>query len=293
MLKLKKIAVIAAAMITMSPLHSLADVSIVDFDYDANGNKIGNADVISNQYSDWGLTVSGCNINGHVAAGTDQVNGVCVNPDDVNTQTAFDTLENNTNDRDLEFNLVGGQYVSEIRPSTVYEPLTEFKDYYEDLHGAGTLAANSYKSPGNVLIIHERAGECDPVTCGDNPDDEGDRPAGFFVFEFDRPVDILSLDFFDIEVKEAQLSQPAASLFFHSSNGISEAAVPSLSDGDYTRVAYNTMFGITKLVVNMPGSGAINNLVFRDSVNNVSAPASLLMLLAGFGYLVRRKFIAK
>jgi hypothetical protein len=289
MIKLQKLAVMALTLCALAPLYTQADISIVDFDYDPNGNKIGNADIITNQYRDWGLTISGCNTNGSVALGTDQVNGVCVNPDDVNTQTAFDTLENNTADPDLEFNLVNGQYVSEVKPSTVYEPLTEYKQYYEDLYGSGTQAANSYKSPGNVLIIHERAFECNDVTCGDDPDDEGSRPAGFFVFEFDRPVDILGLDFFDIEVREAQLATPSASLFFHSANGVSQTNVPSLSDGDYTRIAYETMFGITKLVVNMPGSGAINNLVFRHSANNVSAPASILILLVGCGFLIRRK----
>jgi hypothetical protein len=150
-------------------------------------------------------------------------------------------------------------------------------------------------SPGNVLIIEESNGNaCVSTgnsrkngTCkvDDSANDEGARPAGFFVFDFDRPVDILSLDFFDVEVKEAQLGKPAATLFFHSASGIAEADVPALGNAGYTREAYTNMYNVTRLVVNMPGSGAINNLVFTEA----SAPAAILLTLLGAGFVFGRR----
>ena len=55
--------------------------------------------------------------------------------------------------------------------------------------------------PGNILIIQEKNVGSSDSTC-DRPDDEGNRPAGIINFQFNRTIELLSLDFFDIETAE-------------------------------------------------------------------------------------------
>ncbi|MFC3122055.1 hypothetical protein [Agaribacter flavus] len=275
--------------------NSHAALRVLDFDLDANGNAIQNGQIIDDEYSSWGVQISGCNINGAVSSGTDQINGICADDggDKAQRQTTFDTSLENTADPDLEFFNNGTQYESREGTDSVkkfYDPLSERKEFYEDLYS--DERRETYKKPGNVLIIHEN-NTCNGNECS-NPDDEGTRPAGFFVFEFtNNPVDILSLDFFDVEVTESQFGQPATKLyFFLTNNTVREADVPGIGHGHYQRENYSNMFGVTKLVVNMPGSGAINNLVFRDSTPQsaeVNAPAALAFLLIGFGFIYLRR----
>ena len=54
-------------------------------------------------------------------------------------------------------------------------------------------------SPGNVLILQEND-PCSATAC-DDPDDNA--AGGTFTFEFDLPVILNSIDFFDIEANEA------------------------------------------------------------------------------------------
>jgi hypothetical protein len=289
----KKYKMLILASALLAPVAANAGVRILDFDYDANGAAIASGAIIDDEYAAWGVTVSGCNINGSLAAGTNQTTGTCGAGDAVQSQAAFNTLDTNTLDPDLEFILQGdGSYKSlqGTGASAVYDPLTDYEDYYSDLYGA-SAAADAWESPGNVMIIHERPNECIGNSCG-VPDDEADRPAGFFVFDFAEPVDILSLDFFDVEVSESQLSQPAAKLFFHlADNSIVESSVPGIGNGNYTREVYDNLFSVSKLVVNMPGSGAINNLVLRNTQSvEVSAPATLAFISLGLAFIGYRRF---
>ncbi len=55
--------------------------------------------------------------------------------------------------------------------------------------------------PGNILIIQENNTGCGDGTCN-SPDDEGSRPAGIISFEFNQVIELLSIDFFDVEPAE-------------------------------------------------------------------------------------------
>lgn len=277
-------------------VNAQAALRVLDFDLDTNGNPITAGQIIDDEYANWGVSISGCNINGSVHANTDQRNGICANNSDdkADRQTAFNTQDSGTADEDLEFVKSGDDYVSRQgtdNSKKYYDTLSERKEYYEDLYAAGDSRRDTWKKPGNVLIIHENE-TCDGTSCS-NPDDEGSRPAGFFVFNFTAPVDILSLDFFDVEVTESQLGAPATKLFFFlTNNTVREEDVPGIGNGHYQRENYSNLFGVTKLVVNMPGSGAINNLVFRDStpdISTVNAPATLGILLVGLVLIYRRR----
>ncbi|MBB66548.1 MAG: hypothetical protein CMP19_03365 [Rickettsiales bacterium] len=109
MLSLKQL---VCVVLCVSSANVLATVRVVDFDLDANLNKIQNGQVIDDEYADWGILISSCNTNGAAAAGTNRVTGVCnddsnaTNPDYSSRQAAFNTQANNTQDPDLEFDKV-------------------------------------------------------------------------------------------------------------------------------------------------------------------------------------------
>ncbi|MBF7074687.1 hypothetical protein ISG33_14870 [Glaciecola sp. MH2013] len=289
---IKKLLSVSVIISALSAGSAFAGVHVLDFDYDAQGQKIQNGTIIDNQYAAWGVTISGCNLNGDLDGGS-HVDGKCNdkswNDNEEQRQISFDTSLSGTRDTDLEFVYDAGSDSYESRRSHAdYLPLTEYENYYSNLanelpNNHGNLA-NAWKQPGNVMIINEWH-DC-PNGCS-NPDDEGQRPAGFFSFDFTSPVSIVSLDFFDIEMPEAQIGTDAAKVFFHLANGTIFEQVPVLGDGGYGRETYNTMFEVTKLVVNMPGSGAINNLVYKTA--EVSAPGAAILLALSLGGLVLRR----
>jgi hypothetical protein len=304
--KLLSIKVSALVIALSASASAHATVRVLDFDYDSNGNPIGNGQIIDSEYSDWGVNISSCNTNGSAAAGTDRINGVCGKDDYSGKQVAFDSMADNTADPDLEFNEVQefnskGKLVTRYRTevgNNKFPRLGSYKSYYKELY-SDPEKQSAWMRPGNVMILNEYGTgnnggaqgftDCNAETCA-NPDDEGTRPAGFFVFEFTRPVDILSLDFFDIELdgERNPLGPDKKVYFFFEDNTSASVNLPKLQgtgDGGYKRRKYNNMFNVTKLVVNLPGSGAINNLVYRE----VSAPATLGLFLSSLLFVAVRR----
>ena len=98
--------------------------------------------------------------------------------------------------------------------------------------------------------------------------------------------DLNDSDFFDIE--EGTNSWKNRISFYEGNTEKSFGNVPQTGDGSYERVAFNAV-GIDRLVIRMPGSGAIDNLVFRTGHADVPAPASLAVLLLGIVALSFRK----
>ena len=289
---IKKLLSVSVILSALSAGSVMAGVHVLDFDYDAQGQKIDNGTIIDDQYAAWGVTISGCNLNGDLDGGS-HVDGKCndrsSNDNEEQRQISFDTSLTGTKDTDLQFVYdSGSDSYKSYSSHTDYLPLTEYEDYYHTLSnevGSNNAdLADAWKKPGNVMIINEWH-DC-PNGCS-RPDDEGQRPAGFFSFNFSSPVSIVSLDFFDIEMPEAQIGTDAAKVFFHLANGTVFEQVPILGDGGYGRETYNTMFEVTKLVVNMPGSGAINNLVYKTV--EVSAPGAAMLLVLSLGGLVLRR----
>ena len=291
---------------------SIAEVRVIDFDFDSNGAAINNGDVISDQYKDWGLEISSCLIAGSALAGTDQVAGVCdTNAHLEDRQIGFDTSLTGTRDFDLEVREVTqtdvdevGNGISRITDSVtgaqnyvtaetgqLYPALDEYISYYENLSNDVDVQT-TWQRPGNVLILNEQ-NTCANGPCG--PDDEGQRPAGFFKFVFSNPVDILNIDFFDIESDEANLSSPNNAIFFSIKGqaGLTRLNVPDTGGSNLVRQEYTNLFNVESFVLNMPGSGAIDNLVFRSSDNTstgvISAPLSLGLFSFGLIALFRRR----
>lgn len=287
MLKFETVKKLALVFALALPLGAQAGLRVLDFDYDAQGNKINDGQIIDDEYQDWGVTISSCNFSGAPDTHTDQINGVCAGHDRTQRQSAFDTSNTHTPDPDLEFVENNGEYFS-LQSGSKFDPLSSAENYYNNLFANGTsYERDTWKRPGNVLIINEERVDCDGRQC-EGPNDEGARPAGFFVFEFAQAVDILSLDFFDIEVAEAQRTEPDAKIFFFlADNSVKERQVPGLGNANYARVDYTGLFNVTKIVLNMPGSGAINNLVYKHS--EVSAPSALAFILLIISTMVYRR----
>lgn len=278
MRKLSKILAVLIPAISISYAH--ATVRVINFDTDAQGNTITHGQIVDNEYANWGVNITS-------VATKDPENPI---------QVAFDTRRNNTSDDDLEFS----------NNNNVYnQPDHEFG--YTALEIDGTTfgtplsAEDSTITPGNVLLIqnvnkrtpsytgNQLTAGCDVETCID-PDDQA-KPAGYFEFTFDFLVDIVSLDTFDFEedeVTEGVLNRRLLTAQFFDEN---DQEIPvgyvfeAMIDGGFKRqnVSVND---VQRLVLNLPGSGAIDNLVYKTA--EVSAPATLGLLGLSLLFISRR-----
>jgi len=163
-----------------------------------------------------------------------------------------------------------------------------------------TLSSDTEFHPGNVLIIqeHNYRGNCDDGTCN-QPDDEGGRPAGYFSFDFSSAIQLISLDFFDIETAEDNASMNNRIVLFDAA----DAEITTMNidyhtpytggDNLWKQLLFDSatdpeLLSIGRIDVYMGGSGAIDNLTY----NVVPIPASLWLfgsaLLGFIGYSRRR-----
>jgi len=163
--------------------------------------------------------------------------------------------------------------------------------------GDDDLAAPFYNdaleafNPGNILIIHEHPTECDQYTCGDDPDDEGSRPAGYFDIVFSSQVTLNSIDFFDIEYREAQM--PKFEIEFYADSLFDQVIMDDsfyvpVTGGDNTWGRES--FGVENVMamrIYLGGSGAIDNINF--TVQHVPEPSTwLIFALGGVAFLRKR-----
>ena len=155
----------------------------------------------------------------------------------------------------------------------------------------------------NLLIIQENNVGCGDGIC-DRPDDEGSRPAGTFVFQFDVPV----LDFgFDMVDVESTMAEGGSITFYDGFESLTipmmdtmflEAAGIMLGDRSANRVApfllgdlqaLNPLLSqITRVDINMGGSGAVDNVNFTP----IPEPGTAAMMglgLAALAALGRRR----
>ena len=154
--------------------------------------------------------------------------------------------------------------------------------FYDKIgHGLGMA------NPGNILIIHEHPWECNGISCGNDPDDEGSQPAGYFDIMFDQAVQLNSIDFFDIEYGENGNSWRNQITVFGSGSYDPFYTPYTGGDNGWTRLDFN-LVGVTSLRIKLYGSGAIDNINF-DTDAPVPAPPALLVLIAGLAAIWRRR----
>ena len=237
---------------------SQAGVNVLDFDSFENGQ------IIDDEYlASYGVSIDSLNYRD---------GGI------IGRQVAFDTLRNNTRDSDLEFNNSNNDY---------NDSNSAFS--YTALNLGGYQGASN---PGNVLILQENSTGCGDGVCN-YPDDEGRRAAGYFEFSFTSLVSILNIDFFDVEDRANQDAKFYAIHFFDQDNNEihSNHFVPSMNDGQFVRMAFSGIDNVKRLVLNMPGSGAIDNLAFRAT--EVPEPTAFTIFGIALAFSLRKKIAAK
>lgn len=169
---------------------------------------------------------------------------------------------------------------------------------------------------GNVLVIQEEGpivgGMVGP---GGNPHNEGARPAGTITFEFNQVITAFGMDVVDIEgpvefgttsgfflqfflngvevadVAFGELVTPGntfydASIAFgnNTANRINPYSVDDLNAHGFNVTGFDTV------VVNLGGSGGIDNIVYEtENGTGVPSPSAAVAGLALFGLTLRRK----
>ncbi len=151
-------------------------------------------------------------------------------------------------------------------------------------------------SPGNILILQENGRGCADGIC-DDPDDEGGRIAGVISVRFEQAIDLLSLDFFDIESapgNDENSGQAGTEIKFFDQAGNNILALNGLyntpgtgGNNTWNRLEFAAINGIYGIDIGLRGSGAIDNLTY----NVVPVPAAIWLFgtaLIGFIGFSRR-----
>lgn len=157
----------------------------------------------------------------------------------------------------------------------------------EDPFETGNLDGNTFL--GNVLILQENNIDADGDGILDDPDDEGSRPAGQLIFDFDTSIQSLGFDLVDLE---GAISETSSIEFFLGGSSVLSIDFSEFQAGgayDMGAVYGNNFLnridmidvagGFDRAVFNLGGSAAIDNVSFV-----VPAPGSVALL--GLGGLV-------
>jgi hypothetical protein len=164
----------------------------------------------------------------------------------------------------------------------------------EDPWDRGNIPTNTRL--GKMLILQENnIGIGDGIA--NSPDDEGDRPAGEFIFTFSRPMTKFGTDIVDIESDTAEsgglkfyrnntlLAYVTWAMFLNPASSYYDASI-ALGNNSANRISpiFASRFGVDgfdKVIIKMGGSGGVDNIV-------LPAPASSLLLAGLFGLRRRR-----
>lgn len=161
----------------------------------------------------------------------------------------------------------------------------------EGLFDSNNAALADDFDPGNILILQENDTGCGDGTCN-RPDDEGDRPAGILSFQFSQAIELLSMDFFDIESAEDGATPNNRIRLFDTSNTEIFANTFYTPDTGGDNMWDQVLFaqgisGVGRIDVYLGGSGAVDNLVYSV----VPVPAAVWLFgsaLLGFIGFSRR-----
>jgi len=198
------------------------------------------------------------------------------------------TISGFNKDNDFEFAVAFDSDLNNTRDNDLEAPFSNVK--HPEL---------GVSEPGNILIVQENDWGCLDDTC-DYPDDEGSRPAGVLSFQFEQAIDLISLDFFDIEnvvdVNDENSGRTGTEInFFDEFGNDISASFASLytvpgtgGDNTWDRLYFAGITGIYGIEVNLYGSGAIDNLEYSV----VPVPAAVWLFgtaLIGLVGFARRK----
>lgn len=173
--------------------------------------------------------------------------------------------------------------LNSTRDSDLEDPFFHVSD---PNHTGQTYSQANGHAAGNILILQEHdTGSCDNFFCN-KPDDEGDRPAGHFIFDFNVPVDLTEIDFFDVEVAENGAGSDNEILFFDEQL---QPIGPTLhtpntgGDNQWARLTMNVT-GVSRMIIELKGSGGIDRIV-GDTTNTDNVPEADGAAVFGLGVL--------
>lgn len=167
-------------------------------------------------------------------------------------------------------------------------------DYDPDLEGPTWSKSNldeygiddSTYFAGNAVIVQENSTGCGDGVC-DLPDDEGSRPAGEIVFDFDFTVTSLGFDLIDFEDVEStgsslKIYNDALEEFTYEFSSFVSSQSAEFGNNSINRILLSSL-GITnvnKAVFNFGGSGAVDTLSYRRTPNTstqISEPSTVAL----------------
>ena len=134
--------------------------------------------------------------------------------------------------------------------------------------------------PGNILIMQEfPPNSCNATTCT-VPDDEAGRPNGQFILVFTDPVAILSIDIFDVEESE---NDPTDILFYDENDQFlgqfsMDDVLTTNGDNKWRQIDLNAI-RVKTMIIEWPGSGAIDNIVYDVPVGGKIIPTSVSLFV--------------
>ncbi len=273
---MKNISVFASSLALLTIANTVNAVTLT-FDEEVS---MVHGRVITNQYS--GITISAENFN------TSHSNDYAVLYNTTPGKKSNGGPADKKNDRDKD--LTGG---------------TSGKSWSQ-----GNLASSN-PLMGNALIIQEnrtingrnQAKNCNTGVCK-FVDDEEKKPAGNLIFDFDYGISEFGLDVIDFN--SGTINDYLAS--FYDSTGTQLGSIGfdefiARDNADYGNNSINRIspinfladLGITdtvsRIVLKMGGSGAIDNLVFNSV--KVPEPGTWALLSFGAAWLFRRRFVVK
>jgi len=158
---------------------------------------------------------------------------------------------------------------------------------------AGNLAPST--DLGNLLIIQEHSYSCGSSSCY-NPDDEGDRPAGYFDLDFSALGSFVdfSMDLVDVE---SYTAEPGYVRFYLGGVQVATRSFmsfltdPSVVYGDNSANHIDVISGIEfdRVVIRMGGSGGVDNIVAGSPVPEPSAALLFAVGSTGAAAYFRRR----
>jgi hypothetical protein len=153
--------------------------------------------------------------------------------------------------------------------------------------------------PGNILIIQENDTGCAADGICDEPDDEGTRftnaSTGVITFEFSQAIELLSLDFFDVEnLENGSGDKNRIDVWDFDTNAVTKVGNTPDTGGDnlWQQILFDSstdpaLRNVGRIDVYFAGSGALDNLAYKV----VPVPAAVWLFgtaLLGFTGFSRR-----
>ena len=273
---------------SLIPVQALTPGFVIDFETFSNGNIINTqmAAQIPNGPTGLGVTIYGDNF--------------LIDPDTVDPGIAPQLPDLSPANINLAVIFDSDQSQPSCPPSADFVcALFDDNDLLATIPGQSgfvstmSIPASGY-FPGNLLIIQDdtsisTSGNCTATQCTVADDEGNTQPlspngggAGAFIFVFTQPVVVRSLDVFDIQPSEMQ---PVDILFFDVNgnylNQFFATILETGGDNTWRQVPLNAV-GVKTMVIEIAGSGAIDNIVYDLPIGGTVLPiGATALLIAG------------